>query len=116
MALRVAARAWIPISIPRPADAGAGFKDKRREPQPIAQAMELVEPGEAGSDNESVEQLSFSLPHSFYPSCRSLELEGIQLIEQVPPHWTIKTLYACSALANWYGRSNPFSLGTMPVK
>ncbi len=62
VALGVAARARIAVPVPRSAEIGRGFDDLDREPQPVAQAEELVEPGKAGADDECVE-IEFPLAH-----------------------------------------------------
>ena len=56
MALDVAARAGIAVPVPRAADAVAGLDDAGRAPEP-AQPVQLVEPGEAGADDDGVDGL-----------------------------------------------------------
>ena len=49
VALRVASRARIAVPVPRAAEIGGGFQDLDRKPQPVAQAKQLVQPGETGA-------------------------------------------------------------------
>ena len=53
-ALHIAARPGVAIPVPGTADAGGGLEDLDRETE-LSQAMEHVEPGEAGSDDHGVE-------------------------------------------------------------
>ena len=62
VALGVAARARIAVPVPRAAELGGGFHHLDREPQPLAQAKQLVQAGEAGADDECVE-IEFPLAH-----------------------------------------------------
>src|SRR5690348_7241969 len=53
IALRIEARARIAVPVPGAAHAAARFEDVRREAE-LAQAMELVEPRDAGANDDRV--------------------------------------------------------------
>src|SRR6185437_9705480 len=72
IALRIEPRAGIAVPVPGPADAGARFEHMDLHSE-LAQAMELVEPRDAGSDDDRVEL------HVFLPSSR---------VARVSPRWS----------------------------
>ena len=67
VAFGIAARTGIAIPVPGAADAVGRFEHLHRKPEPIAQAMQLVEAGEPGADDQGVERL---WPCSTCPTAR----------------------------------------------
>src|SRR5277367_4436828 len=55
MAFGIAARAGIAVPVPGAADTTACLEQPRREPEPVAQAEQLIEAGEPGTDDQRVE-------------------------------------------------------------
>src|SRR6185436_1553298 len=55
VALRIAARAGIPVPIPCSAEVATRFEHARRQAQAIAQAVQLIEPCEACADDDGVQ-------------------------------------------------------------
>ena len=61
MALGVASRARIAIPVPRAADPSACFQHLHVNPQPVAQAQELLQTSKAGTNDEGIKMLGLGL-------------------------------------------------------
>jgi hypothetical protein len=54
VALAIASGAGIPVPVPRPPDVVGLLDHLHRQPQLVAQAMELIQPGEARSHDDGI--------------------------------------------------------------
>src|SRR6185295_8582077 len=62
VALGVAARTGVPVPVPGPPDPRTRFQDPGRQPQPVAQGEQLVEPGKSRANDQGIEGSHTLLP------------------------------------------------------
>ena len=77
VALGVAAGAGITVPIPGAANAIAGLQHLHRQSQPVAQAVQLVEAGEAGANDDRVDL--------FGRTCRAIQMIARHAVSS--PSW-----------------------------